>query len=142
LAIEHDPDRVTRLVAEIREARDVLDELDGEPREQFLSDRHHVGSAKYALVVAIEGCLDLASHWISSNDLRVPESYAETFEILADNAVVDQGFADRLGRMARFRNRLIPIDWEIDDEQIHSFLQSDIEDIDRFVDHVLDAIQD
>lgn len=35
--------------------------------------------------------------------------------------------------MARFRNRLVHIYWEVDDELIYSFINEDISDIEEFI---------
>lgn len=43
--------------------------------------------------------------------------------------------------MARFRNRLIHIYWDIDDERIHGFIQEDLEDVPAFVEIILERLQ-
>ena len=36
-------------------------------------------------------------------------------------------------KMARFRNRLVHLYWEIDNETVYNILQGDLDDIDHFV---------
>lgn len=140
MGLDHDPDRVTRLVSEIRDAVTVLRDLGELPQDTFLGDDHKVGNAKYKLIVAIEGCLDLANHVISRNELRMPEGYADTFAVLAENDVLEAAFADRLGEMARFRNRLVHIYWDVDDARVHRYLEHELGDLDRFLDAILDQL--
>lgn len=138
--MEHDQDRVTKLVSEVREAVRVLQEMGKLSSEQFLENPDKVGNAKYQLIVAIEGCLDLSNHLISRNDLRMPEDYADTFQVLAENDVIEDSFADVLGEMARFRNRLVHLYWNVDDARIHSYLQTEIGDIERFLEAYLTVL--
>jgi len=52
---------------------------------------------------------------------------------MEEHGIVDAGFAERLQRMARFRNRLIHIYWDINDETIYNLLQEDVCDIEEFL---------
>lgn len=142
MGLDHDPDVVARLASEIREAASVLDELAAVDREEFLADHHRVASAKYHLLVVIEGCLDLANHVISANGYRMPEDYADTFEVLADEDVLDPGFAEELARMAQFRNRLVHVYWDVDDELVHDYIRERREDVRRFLEDLLSRIRD
>lgn len=142
MALEHDPDRVTRIVSEIRRALSRLEAYGKMPADAFLEDGEKVGNSKYQLIVAIEGSLDLANHLISRNQLRMPEDYADTFQVLGDENIINDAFATRLGEMARFRNRLVHIYWDIDDEAVHAYLQDDIGDIRTFVEHLLGHLED
>ncbi|MDD2474122.1 MULTISPECIES: type VII toxin-antitoxin system HepT family RNase toxin [unclassified Methanoculleus] len=88
------------------------------PKEVVVRDPHLVASAKYHLIIGIEAAIDLANHLIARNRWRAPEDYADTFRIMEERGIVDAEFAERLQRMARFRNRLIHIYWDINDETI------------------------
>jgi uncharacterized protein YutE (UPF0331/DUF86 family) len=52
---------------------------------------------------------------------------------MEEHNLVDAEFAERLQRMARFRNRLIHIYWDINDETIYNLLQEDVRDIEEFL---------
>jgi len=52
---------------------------------------------------------------------------------MEEHGIVDAEFSVRLQRMARFRNRLIHIYWDINDETIYSLLQEDVCDIEEFL---------
>jgi uncharacterized protein YutE (UPF0331/DUF86 family) len=45
--------------------------------------------------------------------LRVPEDYADTFSIIGEAGRFSKEFVEKLTRMARFRNRLVHIYWEV-----------------------------
>ncbi|MGH7572585.1 MAG: DUF86 domain-containing protein, partial [Gemmatimonadota bacterium] len=68
--------------------------------------------------------------------------YADAFRVLAERAVVGPDLGRRLEAMARFRNLLIHIYAEVDDERVHSYLREDLADLDAFVAAVLAAFPD
>ncbi len=76
----------------------------------------------------------MCNHLISKNRLRVPEDYADTFRVMGEVGAFSKGFVEKLIEMAKFRNRLVHIYWEVDDEAIYEILKEDIQDIQEFVD--------
>lgn len=99
------------------------------------------GAAKYYLQVAVESCLDVANHLIARLGFRAPESYADSFTVLAENRVVDDDFLPTLHQMARMRNRLVHLYWDIDAEVLHTTLRKNLGDFDRFKAYVLQYLQ-
>jgi len=67
------------------------------------------------------------------NRLRMPEDYSDTFRVMGEIGVFSKGFVEKLMEMAKFRNRLVHIYWEVDNEVIYEILQEDIQDIKEFV---------
>jgi uncharacterized protein YutE (UPF0331/DUF86 family) len=59
------------------------------------------------LQMAIEVCLDIATHIIADRRLRVPTTYAEAFEVLGEAGLLQPTQRDALMRMSRFRNLLV-----------------------------------
>ncbi len=110
-----------------------LEDLGKISKAEFGADPHKVGSAKYNLIVAIEGTVDLSNHIISKNGFRTPEDYADTFRVLEEKGVFDAEFTGSLIQMARFRNRLVHIYWDIDDAEIYRIIQTRLQDITRFL---------
>ena len=131
--MEFNSDKVRKITSEILIAVERLEELQRLPREQFLSDPHRLGSAKYSFIVAIEGIIDLCNHVIAKNAFRTPEDYADTFKVMAERGAFDERFTATLTQMARFRNRIVHIYWEVDDDELYRILQSDLGDIREFL---------
>ena len=92
-----------------------------------------MGSAKYHLVVAIEGIVDLCNHIIARNGFKTPEDYSDTIRVMEEHQAFGREFAETLIRMVRFRNRLVHIYWEIDDNEIWRILKEHLSDIRRFL---------
>lgn len=131
--MEYDRERITRLMAGVENALQSLHELGEFDEEEFLKNRHYISSAKYNLLVAIEACIDIAYHLISRNKLRLPKDYADSFKVLEENGIIDGQLAHRLILMARFRNRLVHIYWDVDDKMIYRIITENVRDIEDFL---------
>jgi uncharacterized protein YutE (UPF0331/DUF86 family) len=90
-------------------------------------------SAKHNFIVAIEAAIDLANHLMSKRALRAPEDYADVFKVLADASVIDKGFSIELGKMARFRNRLVHLYWDVDIEEVWKIIQTRLNDFEEYI---------
>jgi uncharacterized protein YutE (UPF0331/DUF86 family) len=133
MGLQFNPDKIRKLFSEMDNALRQLKDLALLPYEAFSSDPHKIGSAKYHLIVAIEGAIDLCHHVISKNRYRTPDDYAETFQVMAEHGVFAPEFTATLKQMARFRNRLVHLYWEVDVEELHTILLSRLEDIEQFI---------
>lgn len=130
--MEFNQDKIRKITSEILTALERLEEIKKLSKDIFLSDPHKIGSAKYSFIVAIEGSLDLCNHIIAKNGYRTPEDYADTFKVMAERGAFDTEFTNTLIQMARFRNRLVHIYWEVDDDELYHILQTRLQDIRDF----------
>lgn len=64
------------------------------------------GAIERYLEVSLECCIDIGEMIISSRGLRKPETYKEVIEILGEVGILPEGFAERFGEAAKFRNIL------------------------------------
>ena len=140
LELKFDKDKITKLSSEISTALIRLHELSELEKKVFLSDPHKVGSAKYFLIVAIEGSIDICNHLISMNKFRAPDDYADAFRILGEIDLLSEDFVKKLIEMARFRNRLVHIYWNVDNELIYTLICEDIDDIEQFIDKIAKSL--
>ncbi|TSC55522.1 MAG: hypothetical protein G01um101418_844 [Parcubacteria group bacterium Gr01-1014_18] len=58
--------------------------------------------------------LDINNHLIKEADLDMSENLQGTFQILADNKILPESFADRIAQTVGLRNRLVHRYEEID----------------------------
>ena len=128
-----DPERIEKLIGSMRAALRLLCELRDLPEAEFVGDAHKQSSAKYNFTAAIEACIDIGSHVISRGRLRAPEDYADTFEVLAEAGIVKTDFANELKKMARFRNRLVHLYWDVDLQELRSILETRLGDFETFI---------
>lgn len=133
MVLKFNQDKIRKLTSEILAALERLEDLRKLSAEDFLSDTHKIGSAKYSFIVAIEGMIDLCNHIIAKNGYRAPEDYADTFRVLVERGAFDEEYTNTLIQMARFRNRLVHIYWEVDDNELYRIIQTRLQDIRDFL---------
>ncbi len=131
--MEYNPDKVRKITSEMLTALERLEELRKLSQSEFSADPHKIGSAKYSLIVAIEGAVDLCNHVISKNGFRTPEDYTDTFVVMKEREAFDEEFTRSLIQMVRFRNRLVHIYWDVDDAELYRIIQTNLQDIRRFL---------
>ncbi|MEZ4712185.1 MAG: DUF86 domain-containing protein [Caldilineaceae bacterium] len=125
-------DRIRELLGNIADAQRQLAELGAESLADFLADFRNVASAKYLLIVANEAAIDICNHIVARQGGRAPDAYAECFEILSTLGVIDNDLANKLQQMARFRNLLVHLYWQVDNQRIHEIIRDDLVDLDDF----------
>ena len=131
--MEYNSDKVRKITSEILTALERLEDLQKLTKAEFIADPHKIGSAKYNLIVAIEGAVDLCNHVISKNGFRTPEDYTDTFMVMKEKGAFDERFTSSLIQMVRFRNRLVHIYWDIDDAELYRIIQTNLQDIRQFL---------
>lgn len=109
-----------------------LRELGTLPKTDFLNDFRNTESAKYLLVKAIEVAIDICNHIVATQGGRAPTDYADCFAVLQELGVVSSGLAARLQKMARFRNLVVHLYWQVDDTKVYDIIQSDLDDLKEF----------
>ena len=127
-----DKPKLDQLLSNLKGYVEVLRRLASLPRDDFLADADKIGSAKYHFVVAIECCIDMANHIIASEKLRMPRDMADGFAVLAERGFLPADLEQPLKAMARFRNRLVHLYWEVDDQLVADYLHDRLDDFDRF----------
>jgi uncharacterized protein YutE (UPF0331/DUF86 family) len=126
---EYNVDRIRQIMGEINSALHKLAGYAEISEREFLSNPEKVDSAKYNLIVAIEGAMDICNSIVARAGGRAPKDHADCFEILGELDFLEAEFVERLKRMARFRNLLVHLYWKVDDKKIHQILEEDIRDI-------------
>jgi len=134
-------ERIKQFAGEIKEALHVLKEYLPKGKEEILKNPTILGSAKYHLIVAIQGCIDICNHLVAKKGGRAPEDYADCFKLMADLGILENGLSERLAQMARFRNLLIHLYWRVDNERVYKILSENLVDIDQFLGSVGQILQ-
>ncbi len=129
-------ERVKQFVGEIKESLHELRGYASKGKDEILNDSTLLGSVKYNLIIAIQGCIDICNHIIAKKGGRAPQDYGDCFRLMAELGVLEKDFASRLIRMAKFRNLLIHLYWEVDNERVYQMLNENLDDIDRFLDAI------
>jgi len=62
--------------------------------------------ASFYLLLAIQECVDLATHWIADAGWLAPDETAAVFDVLADNGAIDRGLAAAMRGAVGLRHRI------------------------------------
>jgi uncharacterized protein YutE (UPF0331/DUF86 family) len=88
---------------------------------------------EHTLQIAIQAALDVASHIVSDDRLGEPSTYRELFDLIAARGFIAKDLAERLRRMAGFRNILVHGYAEVDPLVVKDVLENHLGDLDDFV---------
>lgn len=72
--------------------------------EAFARDRSTREIVVLNLFVALQECVNLATHWLADDGRQVPGSYRGIFLALADTGAIPRELAERLAAASGFRN--------------------------------------
>ncbi len=128
-----DRELVADRLARLEEFLKLLEPLARMDRETFCQDPYRYGSAERFLQLGIEAALDIGHHLVARLGLGRPQSYAEIFQMLERGGILDPETARAMGQLARFRNRLVHLYWEVDRAQVHALLPDAIRDLREFM---------
>ena len=131
-------DRLRLRLGAIADALRRLRELGALGEETFLADFRNTESAKYLLIVAIEAAIDICNHIVARGGGRSPQDYADCFEVLSELGVLKPALVERLKRMARFRNLVVHLYWQVDNRLVYRAICEDQEDLEDFGQEILD----
>jgi uncharacterized protein YutE (UPF0331/DUF86 family) len=131
-----DKPKCDQILSNLNEYLGALEELAGVSKDEFLGNKDKIGNAKYQFVIAIEACIDIANHIIASERYRIPRDNADSFTVLVEEGILPANRSASYAAMARFRNRLVHLYWDVDAVLVHEYLSTGLEDLRAFLNDV------
>jgi uncharacterized protein YutE (UPF0331/DUF86 family) len=135
------PGKVEGMLRDLESTVDQLRQIARVDRETFLEDSILAGAAKYYLQTGIETCINIGNHIIASEKYRAPKDYRDVFSVLNENGILPDDMTKTLRLMAGLRNRLVHLYWDVDDEQIYTYLRENLNDFVTFSQYVLEFVE-
>jgi len=126
-------DRIRELAGEINFSLSKLQAVGKLKEEEFLESPEKIDSAKYNLIVAIEGAIDICNHIVARAGGRAPCDYADCFAILGELGIFAEEFVERLKKMAKFRNLLVHLYWQVDNRKVYEVIKKEILDLKNYL---------
>lgn len=125
--------KVKRRIMFMQENLEKLNRLQKIDRDVFIKDFRNVDSAKYLLQVTIEAMLDISNHIIARNRWGRPETNKESFEIIADQGIIERKYINTYFTMVKFRNRIVHMYFDVDNEMIYEIIHNNLNDLEVFI---------
>ena len=127
-----DSDLVRRKLADLAEYVTQVSEYRDLTAERYRADWKTQRIVERTLQMAIETCLDVASHVLADRGLGAPSTYAETFEILVQAGLLSPGLGSVMVDMTAFRNIVVHEYARVDAEVVVRILRERLDDFRRF----------
>lgn len=84
------------------------------------------------LQILVEECIDIANHIIADEDPRLPVGYADAFQVLMENRMINKKLSATIEKMAKFRNVIIHQYEKIDPGIVVAILHKNLVDFERY----------
>ena len=127
-----DRDLILRKLADLDQYVNQVSEYRDITLEAYRKDWRTQRIIERTLQMAIEVCADISNHVIADRGLRVPTTYADAFEVLAEAGLLDAALRDAMSRMSQFRNIIVHQYAEIDPAIVVRILREHLDDFGRF----------
>ena len=115
-----DKERIIKLLKEIKDLVNDLQDIIDIPLEVFLSDIRNRYSVRHLIVEIVEVASNIGLIILREKfSVREVMGYSDIFKRLSDYAVLDESTGKDMERLAKLRNLIIHRYWEIDDARIY-----------------------
>jgi len=131
-----DKERLTEFLRLISHDLLVLREKAQVPLDAYLSSRDLQSVVERRLQTAIESAINIGNHIIARLGLRAPQDYADVFQLLREAQVLPEELAQEMSEMARLRNLLVHVYWQLDHKRIHESLPARLRTLEEFTERI------
>jgi len=125
---------VSRRFLSLRESLAELSRPECSDGDRLLADRTLRAAVERWMQVAIEACIDLATHEVAVRGWTPPEYSRDAFLTLGGNGLIPLPLAKRLAMAAGLRNLLVHDYIAVDVTQLAETVAMDLEDLRAFAD--------
>jgi uncharacterized protein YutE (UPF0331/DUF86 family) len=121
--------KVTEALTRISRAESIL----ALPSDVFLADEDSKDLASFHLFLAIQECIDIASHFMADADWGPADDAASAFGVLADRRVIDRDLAEQMRRAVGLRNLIAHGYLLVNHERLQSEYREGVTGLRRFL---------
>ncbi len=106
----------------------------------FLDDINVQDIILFNIQLAVQNCIDIAAHIISTEDMGIPGSTNEMFYFLEENNFINNLLTEKMVKAVGFRNLIVHEYGKLDLKRAYKISQNDINDLDDFLKEILGKI--
>ena len=99
---------------------------------ELARDRDRLDLVSFNLMLAVQVCLDVASHLIADEGWPVAPDLAASFVRLSEKGALSPAVAEALARAAGLRNIVAHVYGRVDADLVHLAATKGVEDLERF----------
>lgn len=122
-----DLDRIAEHRKTIQENLRQLDAARGRALDDFLNDQDALDAAKYRLQTVIQALMDSSNHICARLHIVTNQDTGECVRALQKQGFFSQEHATMYVKMIRFRNVLVHLYGEVDNQRVHEILENDLD---------------
>lgn len=119
-------------ISQIKKYLTILENYQNYDKETISRDVTLTGAVERYLYLIAQATIDLAEMTVSRRNLRKPSTFSETFEILTEAGIIDSDLAEKMIKLAGFRNILAHDYTIIDTDIVYDVLTNRLKDIEQF----------
>lgn len=136
-----DKSKIISKVNFINQSKRKLQELKKIEKHAFLRDFTSFDSSKYNFIVLIEAMIDICNHIISRQGFEIPSSSADSIKILVKHNILSMKHQGTFIAMVKFRNRIVHLYHDVNNEDVYDILQKNLDDVDSFLIDIIKYIE-
>ena len=106
----------------------------------FLADLDRQEIVVFNFQMALQNCIDMASHIISDQGLGMPGSTNEIFYTLEENGYIEPSLSEKMVKAVGFRNLIVHEYGKVDIERVFDFAHHDVEDLLQFIQKLFERL--
>ena len=134
------------ILARIAKLENVLKKLErlrqrNIPEENFLKDDDLQDIVERNLEVAVEALIDIGNYIIGKKGYRKPENAADTFQVLAEERVLDKEFSRKLQGWVGLRNIIVHMYADVNISLLYKALMEEQDDLRKAARILCDVIK-
>lgn len=132
-----DQDKIRQKLQFMRDSIRLLERFRAMSLEQFLADSINEAAATRKLQVTIEALLDICAHVVAREGWGLPKTYTDTIVICVRNGLISSDMENTYKNMAKFRNRVVHLYDNVDEEEIFHIIKDHLSEFDPFIKKVI-----
>ena len=126
-------DRILKTINELQDYLAKLDEAQAYSKDDFFHSWNIYFSVERLLQLAVECIIEIGEDIISIGRYKKPQTYRETFAILAQKEILDIALADQMIGYVDMRNKLVHAYATVPRERIYELCQQGTASFRRFI---------
>ncbi len=134
-------DVILRKIGKLKEYVDELRLSKDITWEKYKKDIRARAFVERYIHIAIQNVFDIANHIISYQGWKEPDTYRESFSVLASHGVLPDEKVSDFQNMASFRNMLIHHYEKVDNAVVFSIFKNKLGDFDLFREFILEYMK-